>query len=210
MRVTGHAATKRDLDVAASAVVNTRAVSVASGQILIDGAHPPSPYFTTQPFRGGSLRGDWVVTAGTANNGVVLYLHGRRFQYDEEPDILGGTAVRCDATAGTPAALSAGAPAPVPGRRRRHHLGISRVAGSRDPARAGGDRRPLRRRHPGALGVDHAAADRLGNACGRCCHLADHRLHVRRRFDGGQRRRGHHDARRSRAGSCGLPRRRRT
>ncbi|WP_051899331.1 alpha/beta hydrolase fold domain-containing protein [Sciscionella sediminilitoris] len=37
----------------------------------------------TSSFRAGDLTGEWVAAADSAVDGVILYLHGRRFQFDE-------------------------------------------------------------------------------------------------------------------------------
>ncbi len=88
MKIISHPATKGDLDIAAAAVLSTRAGPRDSGLALINGTRPASPLFATRPLPAGPVRGDWVAAAGTTTSGVILYLHGRRFQFEEQPDVL--------------------------------------------------------------------------------------------------------------------------
>ncbi|MBB4683659.1 alpha/beta hydrolase fold domain-containing protein [Amycolatopsis jiangsuensis] len=66
--------------------------AVDTGEVLVSIAagEDTSPTIATGPFRTGSLTGEWVAAPGTAVDGVVLYLHGRRFQFEEPADVLAG------------------------------------------------------------------------------------------------------------------------
>jgi acetyl esterase/lipase/L-ascorbate metabolism protein UlaG (beta-lactamase superfamily) len=88
VRIVSHSASRRDLDVAASAVLNARAGCGDSGSALLNNASPASPFFAARRVPLGSVDAEWVATPGAGNNGVVLYLHGIRFQRDEEADVL--------------------------------------------------------------------------------------------------------------------------
>lgn len=42
------------------------------------------------PFRATTAYGDWIAAPGTTGTGVLLYLHARRFQFDELPGVFAG------------------------------------------------------------------------------------------------------------------------
>ncbi|WP_051194106.1 alpha/beta fold hydrolase [Nocardia jiangxiensis] len=97
MRTTVHPVSAGDLEVVADAVANAHVVGGDSGRALLDRLGEPAPGepafssdFATTTFRTGSVRGEWVAAPGTASSGVVLYLHARRFQYDEPAGVFAG------------------------------------------------------------------------------------------------------------------------
>ena len=66
--------------------------AVDTGRVLLslEAERRRAPAFATTPFAVGSLAGDWVAAPGTAADGTILYLHSRRFQFDEPPEVLAG------------------------------------------------------------------------------------------------------------------------
>ncbi|MFY9927063.1 MAG: alpha/beta hydrolase fold domain-containing protein [Streptosporangiaceae bacterium] len=81
-----HPATDSDLRAVTRLVADVHG-SADSGAELLSRLGPPETAFATRPFRSGSLRGEWVAAPASRNDGVLLYLHGRRFQFDEPPGI---------------------------------------------------------------------------------------------------------------------------
>ena len=95
MRTTRHPASPEDLGVISDVLRKTRAAageSPASGDtrhVMLDhGRASRTPPFATTPWRADEVTGEWVAAAGTAGEAVVLYLHGRRFQHEEPPDVF--------------------------------------------------------------------------------------------------------------------------
>lgn len=82
MRTTVHPATERDLRVVAEvrAAVNGAA---DTGAALLGRLERPATEFSTRPWRIGELDHEWVRAPGSGGAGVLLYLHGRRFQHEE-------------------------------------------------------------------------------------------------------------------------------
>lgn len=75
--------------------------AVDSGEALLKQEHRAvqSPLFSTFRFHNENTSGDWVATPGSDSNTVVIYLHGRRFQYDEPVEVF---APRLSAAMGSP------------------------------------------------------------------------------------------------------------
>ncbi|WP_051899317.1 alpha/beta hydrolase fold domain-containing protein [Sciscionella sediminilitoris] len=61
-----------------------------TGQVLMNLVQDQSstPVTATAPFRAGELTGDWIAAPNTGVDGVILYLHGRRFQFNEPVTVL--------------------------------------------------------------------------------------------------------------------------
>ncbi len=99
-----HPAAGADLDLVETLIANARATGDDSGRALLDlfGDRDDQPEFSTQSFRAGSLSGEWVAARGTGSAGVMLYLHGRRFQHHEPAGVLAG---RLSAVSGLPVLL---------------------------------------------------------------------------------------------------------
>lgn len=81
-----HPATDSDLRTVTRLVADVHGAT-DSGAELLARLGPPQTPFATRPFRSGSVGGEWVAAPGSRNDGVLLYLHGRRFQFDEPPGI---------------------------------------------------------------------------------------------------------------------------
>ena len=81
-----HPATDSDLRTVARVVAQTHGAA-DSGAALLTGLGGPAAPFAARPFRSGSLRGEWVAALGSGGDGVLLYLHARRFQFDEPAGI---------------------------------------------------------------------------------------------------------------------------
>jgi acetyl esterase/lipase len=77
-----HPATDPDLAAVASLVAGIRGAA-DSGRETLGRLGEPETAFATRPFRSGSVEGERVAAPGTHGDGVLLYLHGRRFQFDE-------------------------------------------------------------------------------------------------------------------------------
>ena len=82
MQTIVHPATGPDLAAVASLVAEIRGAA-DSGRAVLGKLGEPGTTFATRPFRSGSVEGEWVAAPGTHGDGVLLYLHGRRFQFDE-------------------------------------------------------------------------------------------------------------------------------
>jgi acetyl esterase/lipase len=94
MRSTVHPATDRDLQVVARFVAAAQGAADSGALTLGALGEPPAP-FRTSPLSASPVQGEWVRAqdcadgdqppdgSGPADSGVVLYLHGRRFQFDE-------------------------------------------------------------------------------------------------------------------------------
>ncbi|WP_406631775.1 alpha/beta hydrolase fold domain-containing protein [Amycolatopsis sp. WGS_07] len=102
MRSTVHPATERDLRSVAGLLTAVRGAA-DSGAALLGHVAAPAADFATQPWRIGDLANDWVCAPGTGSAGVVLYLHGRRFQYDEPAEVF---AAPLSAATGLPVLLT--------------------------------------------------------------------------------------------------------
>ncbi|AEM85869.1 alpha/beta hydrolase [Streptomyces violaceusniger] len=89
MRTTAHPATERDLEAVADALTALRG-KADTGAALLSHFDRSAVGFATEPWQIGDLANEWVCAPGTGNAGVVLYLHGRRFQHDEPADIYAG------------------------------------------------------------------------------------------------------------------------
>lgn len=86
MQTIAHPATDSDLrDVAR--IVGQIYGTADSGQALLGQFGEPAPTFATRPFRSGSVRGQWVTAPGAGGDSILLYVHGRRFQFDEPPGV---------------------------------------------------------------------------------------------------------------------------
>ncbi|GAA3068695.1 hypothetical protein GCM10010464_36120 [Pseudonocardia yunnanensis] len=95
MRTTRHPASPDDLGVISDVLRKTRAAAgdapaaAGSGQVMLDhGRASRTPTFATTPWRADDTTGEWVAAAGTGGEAVALYLHGRRFRYEEPPDVF--------------------------------------------------------------------------------------------------------------------------
>jgi acetyl esterase/lipase len=86
MQTTAHPASDSDLANVARLVGQIHG-SADSGQALLGQLGEPATTFADRPFQSGSVRGQWVAAPGTAGDSVLLYLHGRRFQFDEPPSV---------------------------------------------------------------------------------------------------------------------------
>jgi acetyl esterase/lipase len=81
-----HPATDSDLRTVTRLVADVHGAT-DSGAELLKRLGPPESTFATRPFRSAMARGEWVAAPGSRNDGVLLYLHGRRFQFDEPAGI---------------------------------------------------------------------------------------------------------------------------
>ncbi|WP_020659252.1 alpha/beta hydrolase fold domain-containing protein [Amycolatopsis benzoatilytica] len=91
MRATNHPLSDKDATRMAEVRAQVRG-SADTGEVLMrmaTGQDPARP-IATSSFRAGGLTGEWVAAPGTAADGVVLYLHGRRFQFEEPANVLAG------------------------------------------------------------------------------------------------------------------------
>ncbi|WP_134730833.1 alpha/beta hydrolase fold domain-containing protein [Amycolatopsis nivea] len=78
-------------DATRMAEVRTKAHGAAdTGERLVSMAADQGPTIATSPFQVGGITGEWVAAPGTSVDGVVLYLHGRRFQFEEPANVLAG------------------------------------------------------------------------------------------------------------------------
>src|SRR5580693_2194774 len=77
-----HPATESDLRAVARLVADIHGAA-DSGAALLNQLTGPATAFAARPFRSGSVRGEWVAAPGSSGDGVLLYLHSRRFQFDE-------------------------------------------------------------------------------------------------------------------------------
>ena len=93
-----HPATESDLRAVARLVAEIHG-AVDSGAALLDRLGGPATAFAARPFRSGSVRGEWVATPGSSDDGALLYLHSRRFQFDEPAGVY---AARLAAATGLP------------------------------------------------------------------------------------------------------------
>jgi acetyl esterase/lipase len=86
MRTNLHPASERDRTRVADLLASVRGAT-DSGAAVFKLLDPNAVRFETRPWRvgesGGALAGEWVRAPGADGSGVVLYLHGRRFQYEE-------------------------------------------------------------------------------------------------------------------------------
>ncbi|GAA1189944.1 alpha/beta hydrolase fold domain-containing protein [Pseudonocardia alaniniphila] len=95
MRTTRHPASPDDLGVISDVLRKTRAAagdapaSADTGQAMLDHSRASrTPPFATTPWRADEVTGEWVAAVGTTGEAVALYLHGRRFQHEEPPDVF--------------------------------------------------------------------------------------------------------------------------
>jgi acetyl esterase/lipase/L-ascorbate metabolism protein UlaG (beta-lactamase superfamily) len=86
MRTTVHPASDRDLRRVADLLARVRG-STDSGAAVFAQLDPAVTDFAARTWRIGDLATEWVCAPGTGTTGVVLYLHGRRFQYDEPAEV---------------------------------------------------------------------------------------------------------------------------
>jgi len=93
-----HPATASDLRAVARVVAEIHGAT-DSGAALLDRLGGPATDFATRPFRSGSVRSEWVTAPGSGGDGVLLYLHSRRFQFDEPAGVY---AARLAAATGLP------------------------------------------------------------------------------------------------------------
>jgi acetyl esterase/lipase len=96
-----HPGTDSDLRTVARVVAEVHGAA-DSGAALLSGLGGPTAPFATRPFRSGSVRGEWVTAPGSGDDGVLLYLHARRFQFDEPAGIY---AAKLAAATGLPVLL---------------------------------------------------------------------------------------------------------
>lgn len=71
---------------AASLVAEIRGAA-DSGRAVLGQLGEPQTAFATRPFWSGSVEDEWVAAPGTRGDGVLLYLHDQRFQFDEPPGV---------------------------------------------------------------------------------------------------------------------------
>jgi acetyl esterase/lipase len=104
--MTDHPATQRDLEIVARLVAaahdSARSGNTDSGALTLAQSPGPATPFETVAFQADAIAGEWVTTPGAAAGGVLLYLHARRFQFDEPPGIY---AAALSAATGRPVLL---------------------------------------------------------------------------------------------------------
>lgn len=93
-----HPASESDLRAVARLVAEIHGAA-DSGAALLNRLGGPATAFAARPFRSGSVRGEWVAAPGSSGDGVLLYLHSRRFQFDEPAGVY---AARLAAATGLP------------------------------------------------------------------------------------------------------------
>lgn len=86
MRKNLHPATERDHALVADVLASVRGAS-DSGAAVFNLLDLAEARFETLPWQVGDASGEWVCAPGTDSSGVVLYLHGRRFQHEEPPSV---------------------------------------------------------------------------------------------------------------------------
>lgn len=96
-----HPATDPDLATVAALVAEIRGAA-DSGQETLGRLGEPQTTFAIRPFRSGSVEGECVAAPGIRGDGMLLYLHGRRFQFDEPAGVY---AARLSAAARLPVLL---------------------------------------------------------------------------------------------------------
>ena len=89
MRTSIHPASAHDLDTVARILADLHGAS-DSGAALLQHAVSPGTDLPTHPFRAGTAHGDWITAPSTPSTPVLLYLHARRFQFDEPPGVFAG------------------------------------------------------------------------------------------------------------------------
>lgn len=89
MRTTVHPATGRDVQAVAEALTALRG-KADTGAALLGRFSPSAADFATEPWQIGDLASEWVCAPGAGSAGVVLYLHGRRFQHEEPAEVYAG------------------------------------------------------------------------------------------------------------------------
>ncbi|WP_051323679.1 alpha/beta hydrolase fold domain-containing protein [Candidatus Solirubrobacter pratensis] len=100
MRTLHHPATASDLRVVAEVLADVRAGG-DSGELTLKHA-PPPPRYATSSWRPAGVAAEWVAAAGTRGDAVALYVHGRRFRFDEP---AGALAARFSGAVGIPVLL---------------------------------------------------------------------------------------------------------
>ncbi|WP_216897100.1 alpha/beta hydrolase fold domain-containing protein [Nocardia alni] len=101
MQTTTHPLSESDAARIAQVLAVTRGVA-DTGAVLTGLDARRARAFSTSPFPSGDRPGEWVAAPGAAIDGVLLYLHGRRFQFEESADVLAG---RLSAVTGWPVAM---------------------------------------------------------------------------------------------------------
>jgi len=81
-----HPGSEADLAAAARLVAGVHGAADSGAALMSQLSQPAAP-FATRSFRSGNARGQWVATPGGGSDGVLLYLHSRRFQFDEPPAV---------------------------------------------------------------------------------------------------------------------------
>jgi len=86
MRTNLHPVTERDRALVADILASVRGAA-DSGAAVFNLLDLAAARFETLPWQVGDSTGEWVCAPGTDSSGVVLYLHGRRFQHEEPPSV---------------------------------------------------------------------------------------------------------------------------
>jgi acetyl esterase/lipase len=98
MRTTRCPASDRDLQQISHILTDVRGAADTGAAIMARSAPPPVEH-SSREWRHGSVGGEVVATPGADDTYGVLYLHGRRFQYEEPSDVY---ATRLAAATGLP------------------------------------------------------------------------------------------------------------
>lgn len=102
MRTVFHPASERDLR-AVGEIRRSLRGQADTGAAILGSLDTAAKQFATQAWRVGDVDNDWVCAPGTSGAGVVLYLHGRRFQFDEPAEVY---AAPLSAATGLPVLLT--------------------------------------------------------------------------------------------------------
>jgi acetyl esterase/lipase len=89
MRTNLHPVTEQDRTRVADLLASVRGAT-DSGAAVFKLLDPDAARFETLPWQAGGATGEWVRAPDAEGSGVVLYLHGRRFQHDEPPSVYAG------------------------------------------------------------------------------------------------------------------------
>lgn len=98
MRTTTHRCSARDLARVPELIAAARGAA-DTGKVLLGHGSEGGPAFASRPVRTGVITSEWVAAPGCAAPGAIIYLHARRFQFDEPSNVL---ANRLSATTGFP------------------------------------------------------------------------------------------------------------